>query len=120
MLGNLFLVFALAGVYLLVMLGFGLWISTITETQQQAMFLAWFFMVLFILMSGLFTPIESMPAWAQKLNLLNPIAHFIEIMRRVLLKGAGFGDVQNLFWPLIVYALCILTLAVRQYRKVSA
>ena len=68
MLGNLFLVFALAGVYLLVMLGFGLWISTITDTQQQAMFLAWFFIVIFILMSGLFTPIESMPVWAQKLT----------------------------------------------------
>ena len=120
MLGNLFLVFALAGVYLLVMLGFGLWISTFTETQQQAMFLAWFFMVVFILMSGLFTPIESMPIWAQKLTLLNPIAYFIEIMRRVLLKGAGFADVQSLFWALVAYAAVMLTLAVGQYRKVTA
>jgi len=120
MLGSLALVFVLAGVYLLVMLGFGLWISTMTETQQQAMFMAWFFMVVFILMSGLFTPIESMPPWAQQLTRLNPIAYFIEIMRRVLLKGAGFGDVQALFWSLVAYAAVMLTLAVRQYRKVSA
>lgn len=120
MLGSLALIFALAGVYMLVMLGFGLWISTMTDTQQQAMFLAWFFMVVFILMSGLFTPIESMPAWAQKLTLLNPIAYFIEIMRRVLLKGAGFADVQQQFWSLLAYAVVMLTLAVRQYRKVSA
>ncbi len=120
MLGSLALIFALAGVYLLVMLGIGLWISTLTETQQQAMFLSWFLMVIFILMSGLFTPIESMPVWAQKLTLLNPVAYFITIMRRVLLKGAGFAAVQTEFWALVAYAAVMLTLAVRQYRKVSA
>lgn len=118
--GSLVLLFFLAGVYLLVMLGFGLWISTITETQQQAMFIAWFFMVIFLLMSGLFTPIESMPAWAQRLTLLNPIAYFMEIMRRVLIKGAGFGAVQTQFWALVLYAAVMLTFAVRQYRKVSS
>ncbi|HMB93854.1 MAG TPA: ABC transporter permease [Rhodothermales bacterium] len=120
MLGNLALVFALATVYLLAMLGLGLLISTVTETQQQAMFIAWFVMVIFILMSGLFTPIESMPVWAQKLTLLNPVAYFITIMRRVLLKGAGFGAVQFEFWALVAYATAMLMLALRRYRKVSA
>ncbi len=120
MLGSLPLVFALAGVYLLAMLGIGLWISTITDTQQQAMFLAWFFMVIFILMSGLFTPIESMPGWAQNLAQLNPVAHFIRIMRRVMLKGAGFEAVAFEFWTLVAYSAVVLTLAVRQYRKVTA
>ncbi len=119
-LGSLSLIFALAAVYLLVMLGFGLWISTFTHTQQQAMFLAWFFMVVFILMSGLFTPIESMPEWAQRLTLANPVAYFIKIMRRVMLKGAGFSAVSVEFWALTVYATVILSLAVKQYRKVSA
>jgi len=118
-LGNLWLVFGLAGIYMVGMLGLGLWISTITDTQQQAMFIAWFIMVVFILMSGLFTPIESMPLWAQKLTLLNPIAFFIEIMRRVLLKGAGFWAVQKQFWALVAFAVILVTLAVRQYRKVS-
>lgn len=120
MLGSLPLLFFLAGIYLMVMLGFGLWISTVTETQQQAMFVAWFIMVVFILMSGLFTPIEAMPFWAQALTRLNPIAYFIEIMRRVLLKGAGFADVQVQFWALVAYAMAVLALAVRQYRKVTA
>lgn len=118
--GSLALVFLLAGLYLLVMLGFGLWISTVTETQQQAMFVAWFIMVVFILMSGLFTPIESMPPWAQVLTEFNPIAHFIEIMRRILLKGAQFGDVTRQIAALSVYAVVILSLAVRQYQKRTA
>ncbi|NNE33823.1 MAG: ABC transporter permease, partial [Rhodothermales bacterium] len=119
-LGSLPLIFLLAAVYLLVMLGFGLWISTFTHTQQQAMFLAWFFMVVFILMSGLFTPIESMPSWAQEVTRLNPVAYFIKIMRRVMLKGAGFDAVSVEFWSLVAYAVVVLTLAVTQYRKVSA
>lgn len=119
-LGSVTLIFVLASVYLLVMLGFGLWISTFTDTQQQAMFLAWFFMVVFILMSGLFTPIHSMPPWAQNLTYLNPVAYFIKIMRRVMLMGAGFDAVSKEFWALVVYAAVILSLAVRQYRKVTA
>jgi ABC-2 type transport system permease protein len=77
-------------------------------------------MVIFILMSGLFTPIDSMPRWAQLATRLNPIAYFIEIMRRVMLKGAGLADVQVQLWALVGYATVMLTLAVRQYRKVSA
>ncbi len=119
MLGSIPLVFLMAGVYLLVMLGIGLFISTTADTQQQAMFLAWFVMVIFILMSGLFTPIESMPLWAQRLTLVNPVAHFIEIMRRVLLKGAGFSAVSNQFWILSVYAVAILSMAISRYSKTA-
>lgn len=118
--GSLVLIFALASVYLLAMLGLGLWISTVTETQQQAMFISWFILVIFILMSGLFTPIESMPDWAQALTRLNPVAYFIEIMRRVLLKGAGLAAVRIQALALALFALGILTLAVRQYRKVTS
>lgn len=118
--GSLVLVFVMAGVYLIVMLGIGLWISTLTSTQQQAMFIAWFFVVIFILLSGLFTPVESMPAWAQQLNLLNPIAYFIDMMRRVLLKGAVVTDIVRPLVSLAVYAVVVLALAVKQYNKVSA
>ncbi|MEZ4702992.1 MAG: ABC transporter permease [Rhodothermales bacterium] len=119
-LGNLALVFALAGLYLFGMLGLGLWISTFTDTQQQAMFIAWFIIVICILMSGLFTPIESMPAWAQKITLLNPVAYFIQIMRQVLLKGAGIAAVQSQVAFLVVFAIAMMSLAVRQYRKTAA
>ncbi len=117
--GSLFLVFVFSTVYLLVVLGMGLLISTITETQQQAMFISWFFMVIFILMSGLFTPIESMPGWAQKITLFNPIRYFIEIMRMVMLKGSGFYEVRFHFLIISVYAIIINALATWQYRKTA-
>lgn len=115
--GSVWLLFAIAGIYLLVVEGIGLFISTITHTQQQAMFIAWFIMVVFILMGGLFTPIESMPVWAQHLTLVNPISYFIKIMRMVLLKGAGWSDVQNLVGGLVIMAFIILPAAIFRYRK---
>jgi ABC-2 type transport system permease protein len=117
--GSLGLIFLSAAVYLFVILSFGLLISTITHTQQQAMLVSFFFMVVFILMSGLFTSIESMPLWAQNLDRLNPVMYFIKIMRMVLLKGSGFADISPHFWSLVVYAVCSLSLAILRYRKVS-
>lgn len=119
MVGNLWLIFLSASVYLLVILSFGLLISTITHTQQQAMLVSFFFMVVFILMSGLFTSIESMPPWAQTLDRLNPLMYFIRIMRMVLLKGSGFADISRHFWSLVGYAVISITLAILRYRKVS-
>jgi ABC-2 type transport system permease protein len=119
MIGSLWLVFAVAGVYLFAVLGVGLFISTLVNTQQQAMFLAWFFAVVFIMMSGLFTPVESMPDWAQQLNVVNPISYFIRMLRMILLKGSQFSDISRSFYSIVVYAVVSLTLAVWRYRKVS-
>jgi len=118
-LGNVGVLFLFASVYLLVVLGIGFLISTFTETQQQAMFISWFFMVIFILMSGLFTAIENMPVWAQRITLFNPIAYFIKVMRMVLLKGSGFAEISRLFYSLIVFAVVMNSLAVWNYRKRS-
>ncbi len=115
--GSIPMLFGYAGIYMLVVLGMGLWISTFTETQQQAMFLAWFFMVIFILMSGLFTPIENMPAWAQKLTWFNPIAYFVKVLRSILLKGSDFNDLWQEFIKIGVFAIAMLSLAVSGYRK---
>ncbi len=117
MVGSLIVLFAFTAVFLLVVLGLGLFISTITETQQQAMFISWFFLVVFILMSGLFTPIENMPEWAQNITLFNPIRYFIEVTRLVLLKGAGFAETQLHFVVMIISAFLINALAVFRYRK---
>ncbi len=117
--GSILLLFGLAALYLVVVLTIGLLISTTTETQQQAMFIAWFIMVVFLLMSGLFTPIDSMPQWAQAITILNPIAHFVEILRRILLKGAGAAEVQMQFFVLLAYAVVTTTLSTWRYRKVS-
>jgi ABC-2 type transport system permease protein len=115
--GSLVLLFAYAAIYLVVVLGIGLWISTFTDTQQQAMFLAWFLTVIFILMSGLFTPIENMPDWAQKLTWLNPVSYMVKVVRAVLLKGSTFVDIRMDFVTISVFAAAALSLAVLSYRK---
>ena len=119
MLGNILLVYGFTSIYLLLILGFGLFISNHTETQQQAMFIAWFFMVIFILMSGLFTPIESMPKWAQNITLLNPIRYYVEFIRMVLLKGSGFVEVLNNLLIIFGFAVVVNGLAVWSYNAES-
>lgn len=118
-LGNIGLIYFFTSVYLLVILGIGLIISNYSDTQQQAMFIAWFFTVIFILMSGLFTPIESMPQWAQNLTLLNPIRYFVEIIRMVMLKGATFSDISRPFFMVVFYAFVLNGIAVLSYKKVN-
>lgn len=119
-LGNPLLLFAVAAIYLIAALGVGLWISTIVDTQQQAMFVTFFVMVLYLLMSGLFTPIDSMPRWVQLLSELNPVRHFVEISRAVLVKGAGPREIETPFLALCAFAVVVFTLAVRQYSKRAA
>lgn len=118
-LGSIGLIYFFTSVYLLVILGIGLIISNYSDTQQQAMFVAWFFTVIFILMSGLFTPIESMPVWAQNLTLLNPIRYFVEIIRMVMLKGATFSDISRPFFIIVFYAFALNGIAVWSYKKVN-
>jgi ABC-2 type transport system permease protein len=100
-----------------VILSLGLLVSTINNTQQQAMFISWFFMVLFIILSGLFTPVDSMPDWAQQLNIINPIKYFIEFIRMVLLKGSGFAETAHLFRSMVLFAAVLFPLAMWRYRK---
>jgi len=116
-LGSPLVIFMLASVYLFVVLGMGLLISTLTDTQQQAMFIAWFILVLFILMGGVFTPVESMPAWAQTIAYFNPIAQFNRAMRMIMLKGSGFKDVLPTLYFFLVYASIMMSLAVWRYKK---
>ncbi len=117
MLGNLGLVFGYTAAFTPCMLGLGFLISNFADSQQQAMFTAWFFLLIFILMCGLFTPVESMPEWAQWLNTLNPVKYFVEFMRLVLLKGAGFDDIRQNFFTVLTYAVAVNGLAVWTYRK---
>lgn len=117
--GSLVLLFGFGALYLVGVLGLGLFLSTITDTQQQVMFITFFFMMIFVLMGGIFTPVESMPHWAQLLDRLNPIYYFIRIMRMVCLKGSGFGDLISEFVSLILIGLSFLSLAIWRYRKTS-
>ena len=83
------------------------------------MFISWFFTVIFILMSGLFTPIESMPVWAQYITEFNPIKYFVEVMRMVMLKGSTFTDIIPQFTKTLAYAIIMNGLAVISYKKTT-
>jgi ABC-2 type transport system permease protein len=115
--GSLWLVFGYTALYTPCMLGFGFLVSNFADTQQQAIFSAWFFLLIFTLMSGLFTPLDSMSEWAQWLNMVNPIHYFVAFMRLVLLKGAHFFEIQHNFWSVVGYAVVVNTLAVWTYKK---
>lgn len=120
MLGSILLVFGGAGLYLIAALGIGLWVSTVTETQQQAMFVNFAILMVYLLMSGLFTPVSAMPHWAQWVARANPMMHFIAMMRAVMLKGATLTDVLPQLGVLAVAGTLVLTVAVRQYHKRAA
>ncbi|MBE0649267.1 MAG: ABC transporter permease [Bacteroidales bacterium] len=115
--GSPLLLLFVAATYLILILGFGLFISTLANTMQQAMFISWFALVIFILMSGLFTPLESMPIWAQKIDLLNPVAYFIKINRMIMLKGASFSDFRLEYFILVGYAGAMLIFSTLKYSK---
>lgn len=117
--GNLLLLFAFAALYLVAVLGIGLLISTISNTMQQAQFVNFFILVTLVMLSGIFTPAESMPHWAQNLNLVNPIAYFIRVNRMILLKGSGFTDLHFDFLIMAIMAISLTALATWRYRKTS-
>ncbi|MDO4163413.1 MAG: ABC transporter permease [Bacteroides sp.] len=117
--GNIANIYLFASIYILVVSGLGLIISNYSDTTQQAMFIMFFFMVIFILMSGLFTPVSSMPTWAQYLTRLNPLRYFIEVMRMVYLKGCSISQLWPQFFALSAFALVLNLWATRSYRKSS-
>lgn len=117
--GNLPLLAAGTGLYLLSTLGFGLFISTVSQTQQQAMMSASMFMFPAMLLSGFAFPVESMPESIQYLTWLNPLRHFLVIIRGIFLKGVGAA----VLWPQLLFlaalGLGILTIAVIRFRKTT-
>jgi ABC-2 type transport system permease protein len=117
MVGSLGLVFFAASIYLVAALGIGLWVSTLVDTQQQAMFITFFMIMIYLLMSGLFTPVRSMPEWAQWMAQANPVKHVIGVMRAVMLKGATLADVAVPLAVLGAFGATVLGLAVRQHGK---
>jgi ABC-2 type transport system permease protein len=117
--GSILLMFLGSAIFLVAVLGLALFISTLSGTQQQYMFTAFFFMIVFILMSGIFTPFESMPVWAQKFDLLNPVAYLIRINRMVMLKGSTIHDLGRDLISLAAIATFFTSFAVMRYRKTA-
>jgi ABC-2 type transport system permease protein len=117
--GSLLVLYGFVWVYLMAVLGFGLLVSTFCETQQQAMFIMFFFMMVFILMGGLFTSIDSMPPWAQMVARLNPVTYLISVMRMVILKGSSLLDILPHIAVTFAFATVLNIWAIINYKKTS-
>lgn len=115
--GNLFILLSFAFVFIFTTLGLGIFVSTISRTQQQAMFMAWFIMVFAILMSGFLFPIENMPRFLQYLTYINPVRYFIVVVRELFLKGSGF----DYLWPqglvMTCFSILIITISASRFHK---
>jgi ABC-2 type transport system permease protein len=111
--------YGFAALFLLAALGFGLLVSTLVDTQQQAMFMSFFFMMIFILLGGLYTSIDSMPEWAKWMTRFNPVSYFIEVIRLIVLKGSTFKDFIPQTLAVIGFALTFNLLAIWNYRKTN-
>lgn len=115
--GSSFLLFGLAFLFLFTTLGLGIFVSTITRSQQQAMFVSWFLMVFMLLMSGLFIPIENMPLLLKQLTFLNPMRYFMYIMRDIFQKGSSIQYLVKDVVPMTFYGLTIFTFGVLKFQK---
>lgn len=117
--GSLLLVFGLTTVYLLVMLGLGFFISSMASNQLQAMFIVFFLFILFVMLSGILTPVEGMPHWASYLNYANPMSFFMSAMKTVILKGSTVDNIQTQFIVLAVMAVVLNAAALISYRETA-
>lgn len=117
--GSVFTIYVFAGVYLISILGLGLLVSTFANTQQQAMLLSFFLMMIFILLGGLYTSIDSMPSWAQIIAKINPVTYFIEVMRMVVLKGSSLYDIRYHLLMVLLFGIVFNNLAILNYHKRS-
>lgn len=106
-------------VYLVLMSGLGLLVSTVSQTQQQAMFIGFFIMMVFIFLSGLFTAVENMPGWGQLISAFVPVSYFVKATRAIMLKGAGFANLMPDLLILTGYAIIVNIAAILAYRKTS-
>ena len=110
-------IYLFAAIYIITVSGLGLVISNYASTLQQAMFIVFFFMLVFIMLSGLYTPIDSMPEWAKWIAAFNPLKYFMDVMRSVYLKGSNPIQLSKDLFALLGFAAFFNTWAVLSYRK---
>ena len=116
-LGNPFLLFALTLPFILANLFVGIMISTLAKTQLEASQISIFFFLPSMLLSGFAFPFKGMPMWAQWIGNVLPMTHFINIVRGIMLKGIGFAEAWVDLWPILIFMLVMLMIAVKRYRQ---
>lgn len=115
--GNIALIYLLSMLLALFFSAFGLIVSNYSDTMQQAIFLMWFFMMILLLLSGLFTPTRSMPHFAYLSTYINPVSYFIEAMRTVFIRGGNFSSIAHQVFALSAIGLIMGGWAVISYKK---
>ena len=115
--GPLVLVYLLAILLALFFSSFGLIVSNYSDTMQQAMLVMWFFVVCLMLLSGLFTPVRSMPDWAYMTTYINPMHYFADAIRTVFVRGGNFQSIAHQVFALFCIASVMAIWAVQSYKK---
>ncbi|HLW10198.1 MAG TPA: ABC transporter permease [Fermentimonas sp.] len=115
--GSIIAILFSAIVFILSISGFGIIISNYSETMQQASFLVMFFILILILLGGMFTPVSSMPTWAQTIAAVNPFNYLTKTFRMIYLNGSTLRDVSGNLFALVIIALVLNGWAVFSYRK---
>jgi ABC-2 type transport system permease protein len=115
--GNVLLLYAIALVFVVASLALGLFVSTLVRTQQQAMQASFFFVLPNILLSGFMFPRQAMPEVFQWIGALLPLTHFLKVLRGILLKGVGVPELWQEMLTLVVFAVVLIALSVRRFRK---
>lgn len=115
--GSLAALLLFTAIFLIAMLGLGFMVSIFAENQVQSMFVIIFLFIVFILLSGLFTPLDSMPSWARTINLVNPIAHFIVILKSIILKGSTLFDLRYYLTGISIFAVIVNSITVIFYKN---
>lgn len=117
--GSLLLLYGFSFLFIFAISGFGLVVSNYAASMQQAMFMMYFFIMLWIYVSGLFTPVRSMPHWAQMIAVFSPFTYIIEVYRSIYLKGSVAFELETEFKALCAFSLFFYTWAMLSYKKRS-
>jgi len=107
--GNIFVFLLFGIIYMISSLGIGILTSTIAKTAQQVLFLIWFILIFFILLSGFFVPVENMPEIVQKLTYLNPVRFFMFAVREIFLKGSGIGELWHTARIMLIIGISVFS-----------
>jgi ABC-2 type transport system permease protein len=117
MVGSLVLLLVVSLVFIIANLAMGITFSTVARNQLQAVQMAFFYFLPSILLSGFMFPFRGMPRWAQLIGEILPLTHFLRILRGILLKGNGLGDIAPQLWQIALFAAVALAIGVKRYRR---
>jgi ABC-2 type transport system permease protein len=117
MVGSIPMLLLLTFAFIAANLAVGIMFSTVAKNQRQAMQMGMFFFLPSILLSGFMFPFRGMPRWAQVVGEMFPLTHFLRIVRGVMLKGNGLSEVGRHLWPILLFLVVVLTIAVKRYRQ---